>query len=335
MLFELFDRGIELVKNPVDWIAYQYYLENLSIPMTMLNASSMAANFGAVPETGPSEMGPMVGGPGIIDGDFAAAEATGATPGFMALGQALQQNPGNPSVPAVTASAAGTASQNWGDITRVEQALTAARAQAIPATMDPNNPVAQQALMATTQAGPPVSGQGQSGNLASALAPVPGQQTSNTATGAIDTGMQTTATGTQPMEQLIKQLAGSLGVNEADLWKMSGAGNMTPAYSKDQIANAPVIQALKNGAQTMSQFRTGMAPATASPTAATTGPGLGLRGGQDLNAQLLINNTEGNKGLIQGAVQADGHYWPDFMQQALKASPISQYDIGAFGRRRN
>ena len=115
---------------------------------------------------------------------------------------------------------------------------------------------------------------------------------------------------------------------------MSGAGNMTPAYSKDQIANSPVIQALKNGADSMSQFHTGSAFGTASPTAASTGPGLGLRGGQDMNAQLLINNAEGTKGLIQGAVMADGHDWNTFAKQSLKASPISDYEVGAFGRRR-
>ena len=342
MLFELFDRGVELVKNPVDWIAYQYYLENLSIPMTALNVSSMAANFGAAPETGPSEMGPMVGGPGIIDGDTEAAQSVGANPGFVALSQALQQNPGNPSYSEVASSAAGNAMTNWGDMTQLEQTLSQARAQVIPEVMDPANPIAQQALQGTVAAGPPVQmGQpvgGTTNSFTANLAPVPDMQTTSTA-GGIDTGMQTmsgTQTQTQqPMEQLIKQLAGELGINEADLWKMSGAGNLTPAYSKEAIANAPVIQALKSGAQNMSQYRTVQATPTASPTAAATGPGLGLRGGQDLNANLLINNTEGNKGLIQGAVMADGHYYPDFAQQAFKASPITQYDVGAFGRRRN
>lgn len=344
MLFELFDRGVELVKNPVDWIAYQYYLENLSIPMTALNVSSMAANFGAVPETGPSEMGPMVGGPAIIDGDFEAATATGATPGFMALGQALQQNPGNPSVEAVASSAAGNASQNWGDLTQVEQQLSQARSQAIPEVMDPSNPVAQQALQGSVASGPPIQSMqqnaGTTNSLTSSLAPVPDMQSTSTA-GGIDTGMQTmsgTQTQTQqPLEQLMKQLAGQLGMNEADLWKMSGAGNMTPAYSKEAMANAPVIQALKNGANSMAQFRTaGVGTnSTASPTAASTGPGLGLRGGQDMNAGLLVNSGEGTQGLIQGAAMADGHYWPDFMAQSFKASPITQYDVGAFGRRRN
>jgi hypothetical protein len=208
--------------------------------------------------------------------------------------------------------------------------------------MDPANPVAQQAMQGTVSAGAPVpSMQAQTGttnSLTANLAPVPDMQSTSTA-GGIDTGMQTmsgTQTQTQqPLEQLMKQLAGQLGMNEADLWKMSGAGNMTPAYSKEAIANAPVIQALKSGASQMSQFRTNTAPGTASPTAAATGPGLGLRGGQDLNANLLVNNTEGNKGLIQGAMMADGHYWPDAMAQSFKASPITQYDVGAFGRRRN
>lgn len=328
MLFELFGMGVELMKNPVDWLAYQYYLENLAIPMTAINSATVASGLGAVPPTGPSELGPMVGGPAIIDGDFAAAEAAGVQPGFVALSQALQQNPGQPSEWSA-GSTAGEAAQTWGDIGSIDAQLTQSRAAAAAETMDPSNPVVQQVQNQAFALGPTPS---RSGNAATDMSLPPlGSQPAPT-TNAIYSGEQTN----QPMEELIRGLAGQLGMNEADLWKMSGAGNMTPAYSKDAIANAPVMQAIRSGAKQMSQFRSApvSAGATASPSAQLTGPGLGLRGGQDLNAGLLINNTNGNKGLIQGAVMADGHDWDTFAQQSLKASPITAYDTGVFGRRR-
>jgi len=332
MLFDLFEMGVNLVKNPVDWIAYQHYLENLSIPMTVLNAGTVATSMGAVPQSGPSELGPIVGGPGAIDGDFEAAQSVGATPGFMALSQALQQNPGTPDS-SFAGTTAGEMSAQWGDITKIDQMLTQSRAQAAAETMDPSNPLAVQAREQMFQLGPQSTTNAATSqvNTLPSLGAQP-QTTNSIYSGSAESGVAQN----QPMEQLIRDLAGQLGMNEADLWKMSGAGNLTPAYSKDAIANAPVMQALRNGAQSMSQFRSAPvgATSTASPSAQLTGPGLGLRGGQDVNAGLLINNTAGNKGLIQGAVMADGHDWDTFAQQALKASPITQYDTGVFGRRR-
>lgn len=331
MLFELFGMGVELMKNPVDWLAYQYYLENLSIPVTAINMGVMADAFGAVPQTGPSEVGPMVGGPAILDGDFEAAQATGVTPAFVALSQALTQNPGNPTEPGAEQYTAPVTAQSY-DIGSAEQMLAEAR-DGIARDMPEVAPLMGSASSAGAPAPqPPVGGTtNQANSMVANLPSVPGAQNPATSSG-IYTGQ---GGQTQPMEELMRSLAQQLGMNEAELWKMSGAGNMTPAYSKEAIANAPVIQALKNGASSMSQFATQQAPSTASPTAAQTGLGLGLRGGQDLNAQLMINNTQGNKGLIQGAVMADGHDWDTFMQQALKASPISPYEVGAFGRRRN
>lgn len=330
MLLDLFDRGIELMKNPVDWIAYQYYLENLSIPLTALNFSAVSSALGAAPPTGPSEVGPMTGGPAIIDGDFAAAQAVGVPPAFVPMSAALQANPGDPGNTVVAGQTASVASAQWGEMTQLDQQLAQSRSETLPAVASPNNPAVAQSMQQGVSMGAPVN-QGQPGVSVNNLTPPPGQPQPMVNQSAISTGMPNTG---QPMEQLIRQMAQNLGISEADAWKVSGGANTTPGYSKEAIANAPVIQALKNGAQTMSQFRTGTAPNTASPTASATGPGLGLRGGQDLNAQLLINNTAGNKGLIQGAVMADGHYWDDFVQQSLKASPISSYDTGAFGRRR-
>ena len=330
MLIELFGMGVELMKNPVDWLAYQYYLENLSIPVTAINMGVMADAFGAVPQTGPSEVGPMTGGPAILDGDFEAAQAAGVQPQFVALGQALAQNPGRPSVTGVEQYAAPQAMAQY-DIGGVEQMLEQSRS-AVAAEMPELTQFMGSPTATAPAPTPPVGGTtNQATSVVSNLPSIPGAQNPQTSSG-IYTGQ---GGQTQPMEQLIRGLAQQLGISEAEAWKVSGAGNMTPAYSKEAIANAPVMQAIKSGASSMSQFRTGQAPTTASPTAAATGPGLGLRGGQDLNAGLMINNTQGNKGLIQGAVMADGHDWDTFMQQALKASPISPYEVGAFGRRRN
>lgn len=335
-LLDLFDRGIELMKNPVDWVAYQYYMENLSIPLDALNYSAMASSLGAMPPTGPSELGAMRGGPAIVDGDFAAAQQVGVTPGFVSMQEAIQANPGNPSQPsAVAGQTTAEASATWGDMTQLQGELDKQRMTAINETMDPNNPIVQQIKQQYMSAGPTPMGGGQptNSNPAASLPPV-GGTTASLYTGAQSATPAAGSSTTAPMEQLIKQMAQNLGMDEAQLWKMSGAGSMTPAYSKDAIANAPVMQALRNGAQSMSQFRTALGPSTASPSAQATGPGLGLRGGQDMNAGLLLNNTPGNQGLIQGAVMADGHDWDTFAKQSLKASPVTQYETGVFGRRR-
>lgn len=92
---DLFDRGIELAKAPVDWLGYQYYLENLGIPINSLTMGSASSLMGAIPPTGPSEAGPMVGGPAVMDGDMALAQQVGAqNPGPMAVDMAVSQNPG-------------------------------------------------------------------------------------------------------------------------------------------------------------------------------------------------------------------------------------------------
>ncbi len=335
-LLDLFDRGIELMKNPVDWVAYQYYMENLSIPLDALNYSAMASSLGAMPPTGPSELGAMRGGPAIVDGDFAAAQQVGVTPGFVSMQEAIQANPGNPSQPsAVAGQTTAEASSTWGDMTQLQGELDKQRMTAINETMDPNNPIVQQIKQQYMSAGPTPMGGGQTtnSNPAASLPPV-GGTTASLYTGAQSATPAAGSSTTAPMEQLIKQMAQNLGMDEAQLWKMSGAGSMTPAYSKDAIANAPVMQALRNGAQSMSQFRTALGPSTASPSAQATGPGLGLRGGQDMNAGLLLNNSDANVGLIEGAIKADGHDWGTFARQSLKASPVTQYETGVFGRRR-
>lgn len=94
-LLGMFDRGIQLAQNPVDWLGYQYWLENLHVPVTALSLTSAAAMLGAIPPTGPSEAGAQVGGPAVIDGDMTVAQQLGIpNPGPMELGQAIQQNPG-------------------------------------------------------------------------------------------------------------------------------------------------------------------------------------------------------------------------------------------------
>lgn len=332
-LLTLFDRGIELMKNPVDWVAYQYYMETLSIPLGALEYSAMATAMGAVPPTGPSEIGPLTGGPGMVDGDFAAARQVGVTPAFVTVSQATAQYPGTPTVPQVqNLTFASTINQdNPEGMAQIDRRLAEQRSQTLPYLENAQtNPAIQKGVQdATAQSGPEL-----------------GNRQSMGATAAVaEAQTQDQGATRAPLEKLIGELAKNLGQDPAQLWKLSGAGNMTPGYSKEAIANAPVMQALKTGADSMSQFRTAAPGAqsqqvtpfgSTTQSATTSGPGAmtGLRGGQDLNANLLINNSDTNKQLIQGAVQADAFPWEDFQRQAFKASPITDYAVGSFGRRR-
>lgn len=353
MLFNLFDRGIELMKNPVDWLAMQYYMENLSIPLTALNYSSVASFSGSVPQTGPSQVGPMTGGPAIMDGDFAAAAAVGVQPQFVPLDQALQANPGQTNNPVTANYTAAASSQQWGDLQQIQTQLQATQAQGLQQAGASQNAATQQVYSQALAAGPQGSGtpgtagvEGRSPTSPASLSPAPPSMGTTNTPGSTPGGINiqslnanagggTAPQGsTAPTEQLIRQLADQMGIPFDQLWKLSNAGALTPAYNRDAIANSPVIQTLKNGGDAMSQFRTAAAQPTASPNAQMTGPGLGLRGGQDINANLLVNNSEANKGMIQGAVMADGFYWPDVQRQAFKASPITAYDVASRGKRR-
>jgi len=38
--------------------------------------------------------------------------------------------------------------------------------------------------------------------------------------------------------------------------------------------------------------------------------------------------------MTQGTVEASGQYWPDVQEQMFRSSPLTNYEAGAFGKRR-
>jgi len=87
LLKDYYVTGVELAKRPVDWIGYQYYLQNMGLPVTLSNLVTAANMFGAIPPSGPSIYGPIVGGPAILDGyaDIAIYVAGASGPDDPAL----------------------------------------------------------------------------------------------------------------------------------------------------------------------------------------------------------------------------------------------------------
>lgn len=93
-LTTLLQTGVDLAKNPTDWLGLQFFLQNMSVPLTGLNLSTAAIVNGAIPPTGPSEAGPVTGGPAAIDGDTTLAQMAGVQAAFVPVAQAVEQNPG-------------------------------------------------------------------------------------------------------------------------------------------------------------------------------------------------------------------------------------------------
>jgi len=107
LLKDYYMAGVELAKKPVDWIGYQYYLQNMGLPITLGNMVAAAYMFGAIPPSGPSVWGPVVGGPAIYDGygDIAVHVAGASGPDDPAL---------FPDIATATALHSGIAQANGG-----------------------------------------------------------------------------------------------------------------------------------------------------------------------------------------------------------------------------
>jgi hypothetical protein len=173
-LMSLLDKGISLAQKPVDWIGYQYFMNNMGVAMNAINASAAVNLFGAIPPTGPSAAGANTGGPGVLHGDMAMATAAGVTPQFMTVAQATQANPGNPSVPETANHTAASLLPQWQQQAGGPDALEAKVAQGRAAEVAPqiqatNSPVAAQLTQQITQqaaayppqlAGPSLPGNG-------------------------------------------------------------------------------------------------------------------------------------------------------------------------------
>lgn len=147
---DLFKTGVELAKNPVDWIGYAYFNEKIGLPLSALGIGASAMLFGAVPPTGPSAAGPMVGGPAVLDGDLELARQVGAqNPGLVPVSQAVQRNPGSGQQFGVAQYTAPVLLPEWsakfGGTQGLDQALAFRRMQELPRAVG-NNPVLQASL---------------------------------------------------------------------------------------------------------------------------------------------------------------------------------------------
>ena len=137
MLFELFDRGIALMQNPVDWLGYQYWLGNVGAPINALTLSSAAAIGGAIPPSGPSAAGPVIGGPAVLDGDFSGAEQLGIqNAGPVSVAEAIQMHPGGAVTGDPSIAASSTITQ-YGTAEEVDQALAQSRATELEGQVSP------------------------------------------------------------------------------------------------------------------------------------------------------------------------------------------------------
>jgi hypothetical protein len=132
LMLELFDRGIALMQNPVDWLGYQYWVSNLGAPLNALALSSAASIAGAVPPSGPSSAGPMIGGPAVLDGDTADAESLGITDaGPVSVSEAIRRHPGGEVTGDAQIAATNTIMQ-YGSPEEVDAAVSQARMTELP-----------------------------------------------------------------------------------------------------------------------------------------------------------------------------------------------------------
>jgi hypothetical protein len=463
-LMQLLTQGVELSRRPVDWLAHQYWMNNMGIAVNQLNIMASAQLYGAIPPSGPSELGTVIGGPGAIDGDDSLAPGTA---GIVPVSEAVQQNPGdaNQYFPDLKTSPSTyqELQQEYGDVDRM---VAQSQAEAIPATSAaPDSPVVQSMTQqAATQlaqapaapvgpsqldprtveplgpATPPVPPQattkpvldpstvaqlgparppvppggamtepgympGQlapstragvnTGNLTDAyqnalgtgapvppapmpastgvmpgydaatgqLAPpappsLPGLPATNTTpgdTGGIYTGPNSqaasTATGAVApaaavpgptptnteggYSAIIQAIATALGLTPEQVMQMFPNGVLPGQYDDAAIQNSPTLRSLREGWEGMSSYNTGATGGrdfTQAP--GVPGASTGLRGGQDVNAGLFLRALPSQREQMQGAIEAQGQYWPDFMEQMQRSSPISDVPVGVAGRRR-
>jgi len=434
MLFNLLDRGIQLMQKPVDWLGYQFYLQNMAIPLTSLNLSSVAVQLGAVPPSGPSAAGPVTGGPAVMDGDTSFAQQAGVqNPGFVSVQQAVQANPGTPTDPNLqTFTAMATYPQmvqQAGGEQQLEALVAQGRTTELPQVLG-DNPIVQDAIVQSKQALAAVPPQTpmdrftqptpgmDSGGSATAIPTVPGATaepfnpapygslyspfgggkmiggqatayqppqppaqpqpaaipfgndnqthqipqvpgatvtqggntggTSGVFTGPTQTGVatptsnggvqvtQTSNTGASNPQgnDLLGQLAAQLGIPVEQVRQLVPPNLLAGGYSVDTIMNTPVIKNLMNPNGPGFNFYRTNQDATKFNTIQAFGKPLGIRGGQDMNAGTFLQAPKSMQEMTQGTVEASGQYWPDVQEQMFRSSPLTNYEAGAFGKRR-
>lgn len=396
MLYNLLKTGSELAKQPVDWVAHQFYMANMGIPLGSLETVAAAMLMGAIPPSGPSASGPVVGGPAAMDGDTELAEAFGVQPGFVPLSQAVAQNPGTPVPGAEALTTPATAQsivQSVGSLEAADAALAQAQAAELPTAVG-DNPIVQQAVSNGTKyfqspgvlaqaplpqvsptppaadtGAPPLSVPGGGapeplpgiggGPTNEPMAPVSmfGAPVAANADSGIFTGGPIQQAQTQEMqaaaqpsqapvgifgaqnpqgELLLQALANELGVPVEQVRQLVPPTMLAAGYSTEVLKQMPALQALTTGAdRTGAEFRT--APVTDGQRFATIealGIPLGIRSGQDINAGLLLKANNVNQQVMRGGIEGAGLDWATTVNQSLRASPVGQYDVGMFGRRR-
>lgn len=153
------------------------------------------------------------------------------------------------------------------------------------------------------------------------------------ATATAPTGTQPTGAQAPQGTALIDQIAGLLGIPREQVQQLIPPHLLAGGYSAETIANSPVVKAIRDQQQ-LSFYRTAPADGEKFGQIQAFGIPLGIRSGQDLNAGVYLRAPRSGQEQIQGAIESTGQYWPDALEQSLRASPVSNYDIGAFGSRR-
>jgi len=282
MAYNLLQTGVQLAAKPVDWVAHQYYMANLGIPLNFLNFNAAQSLFGAIPPTGPSAAGAVVGGPGAMDGDTQLAQMAGVSnPGFVSLTEAVTSNPGIAAqIPGSEFAASDATLTNIanqaGGIQNVESQLASARMTELPATIG-DNPVVQaavqqsQQLASSTEAqigqGTPVGPIAADSALPPAEAPPPaaptgayGKPLTNVAgawyDGAAQPGMvqdfsQVVPQGVSAPQTGLRPSTGFESAGAPPIPAATGTG-MAPADNRGPQTGAPTEQAATNFAPTSS-----------------------------------------------------------------------------------
>lgn len=369
-LSNLLNTAVELAKAPVDWLAYQYFMENINVPLSALNVTSFAQKVGAIPPTGPSSFGPVYGGPAAVDGDLGWYQAAGLdqtnTPIFSSVTAAAEQFPG--SVPGIGAwdtvqrtraagidvdaelqNERGTTLVNYfqqsgapPEITQMLQAQLERMRTAAPQAGRVNtaiNPFGARRMAEGIAPAQPGAGQqyGLPQTQAPAQAPpVPdnlktGVYTGQTATPA--TGQ--TGSGAQNPQgtAMLQTIASETGIPFEQLQQMVPANLLAGGYGKEAIINSPAVQAVMTG-RAPSLFRTAPVGDSKFGTIQAFGIPLGLRGGQDFQLDQFLKANDDMQQQQIGVVRATGQSVPTFFKQAQRTAPIGTAAPGAFGVRR-
>lgn len=367
LALDLYKLGIELARNPVDWIAYQYYLGGYGVPATAHNLMATAALFGAVPPSGPSNYGPVTGGPATYSGQWGAAAITGAMPGFMSVSGAVEINPANVPIESWMESVL----QNLGNW---DMMLAPARDELAQMTGMPEYTYAASMSLAASQGQDPGNLVSIGGTMFSHIIdaspsmlwisspefyedPDIQQTVGPIAQGVLQTYAQIATTSPEAAQSLYGQLAQQLvqPVNTPTYNPQSGLvsalENLTGQqlhptartdllpgyYGVEGILNNPFTQALVSGTTTP-LYRTtdtsGWQRFAGLP--AFGGVQTGIRSGQDINFNAFSRMLPSQQEMVQGLMMATGQYWKDNVEQMLRSSPggLSQNAANTIGQRR-